>query len=82
MKNKWLKIILAASLALNLAFVSTTLYRKFTAPGKKPVNQLTFDQDFKLRSEQKNQVKIIIKQFKMNLFKYKQEILGQADCNH
>ncbi|UCH94047.1 MAG: hypothetical protein JSV88_27790 [Candidatus Aminicenantes bacterium] len=76
MKNKWLKIILVASLAFNLAFVSTAVYRKFASTTRKS-QELTFKQDFKLQKDQKEEIKRIIKKFKISLLDYKQDILDK-----
>jgi Spy/CpxP family protein refolding chaperone len=75
-QNKWVKIILVASLAFNLAFVSTAIYRKFTAPRKNP-GKLLCKEDFKLKKEQKEQIRRIIKKFKISLSDYKQDILDK-----
>lgn len=79
MKNKWLKIILTASLAFNLAFLSTALYKKFSAPVKKIGSETKkpFKSDFKLQVEQKEEIKKIINQFKINLMEHKQNILDK-----
>ncbi|NIM18005.1 MAG: periplasmic heavy metal sensor [Candidatus Aminicenantes bacterium] len=83
MKNKWLKIILAASLALNLAFVSSTIYRKVTdrqkagKTGNEHKQETPFKSEFNLKEDQKTGIKKIIREFKMNLLKYKQDILDK-----
>jgi Spy/CpxP family protein refolding chaperone len=77
MNNKWLKVLLAASLAFNLAFVSTAIYRHFRAPGKTSHDKPPLEQDLKLGEKQEGEIKIIIKQFRINLLKYKQEILDK-----
>ena len=76
MQNKWVKLILVASLAFNLAFVSTDVYRKFTAP-RKNTGKLICKEDFKLKEEQKEQIRRIIKKFRINLSDYKQDILDK-----
>jgi len=85
MKMKGLKLILAASLALNLAFVSTILYQKITDRSKnkktafeqeqKRHEEMMFKTHFNLKEEQKKEIKKIIREFKINLMKYKQDIL-------
>jgi Spy/CpxP family protein refolding chaperone len=85
MKTKVLKLILAASLALNLAFVSTILYQKITdrSPNKKTAleqeqkrrDEMMLKTHFNLKAEQKQEIKKIIREFKINLMKYKQDIL-------
>lgn len=75
-QNKWVKIILVASLAFNLAFVSTTIYRKFTTP-RKNTGKLICKEDFILKKEQKEQIRRIIKKFRISLLDYKQDILDK-----
>ncbi len=79
MKNKWLKILLAASLAFNLAFVSTAVYRQFSTPKTTitPGVEPTVKEDLNLLEGQKEKIKEIIKKFKINLLKYKQDVLDQ-----
>lgn len=77
MNNKWLKVLLAASLAFNLAFLSTAIYRHFRAPGKTSHKKPLLEQDLKLGEKQEGEIKIIIKQFRITLLKYKQEILDK-----
>lgn len=76
MQNKWVKIILVASLAFNLAFVSTAIYRKFTTP-RANAGKLIFKEDLKLKEEQKEKIKRIIKKFRISLLDYKQDILDK-----
>ena len=76
MQNKWLKIILVASLAFNLAFVSTAVYRKFTAP-RENRGKLMDKEDSKLKEEQKGKIKRIIKKFRISISDYKQDILDK-----
>lgn len=81
MNNKWIKIILAASLALNLAFVSTAVYREI--PGQtgnkknKPNRDISLDADFNFSRHQEEKIKKIIKAFRMNLLEYKRDILDK-----
>ena len=75
MKNKWVKIILVASLAFNLAFVSTALYKKFSAPGKEVKEALKTG--LKLQKDQEEEIKKIIGKFKINLLEHKQDILDK-----
>ncbi len=76
MQNKWVKIIFTASLAFNLAFVSTAVYRKFTAP-RENQGKAIYKEDIKLDGEQKEKIKQIIKQFRITLLDYKQDILDK-----
>jgi Spy/CpxP family protein refolding chaperone len=76
MQNKWVKIILVASLAFNLAFVTTAIYRKLSTPQKNH-GKLIFKDDIKLKEEQKEKIKRIIKKFRISLLDYKQDILDK-----
>lgn len=78
MENKWLKIILAASLALNLAFVSHFVFRYVFDKHTKDtphVREVKFDAALKLQKEQKIDIDSIIKKFRIDKSKYKQDIL-------
>jgi Spy/CpxP family protein refolding chaperone len=80
MKNKWLKIILAASLALNLAFVSTAVYREVSRgrkTEKEQKHEKPFAPKFNLNEDQKEKIKKIVREFKMNLLEYKTDILDK-----
>ncbi|MDQ1353217.1 MAG: Periplasmic heavy metal sensor [Acidobacteriota bacterium] len=76
-KCKWLKLVLAASLALNLAFTAPYVYNKLFAKQQKPlkVKELKLKEGLALRSEQKKQLDAIIKNFRLNMMKYKRDIL-------
>ncbi len=80
MNGKWLKIILAASLALNLAAALPFAYHKlFKEKKKEPKIQKTLEKlqtmpKTPLREEQKNQLAKIIREFRLNQLKYKQDI--------
>jgi Spy/CpxP family protein refolding chaperone len=82
MNKKWINILLVASLALNLAFVSTLVYRKLSHHKiekielKSPVENI-IENDLDLKNEQKADIKKIMKQFELKLFEYKQNILDQ-----
>ena len=80
MKNKWMKIILAASLALNLAFISTAIYREVTCRqkgGKEHKHEMTFNPEFNFDQDQKEKIKKIMREFRMNLLEYKTDILDK-----
>jgi len=76
MQNKWVKIILVASLAFNLAFISTAVYRNFFAPHETHRKSIC-NEDIKLNKEQKEKIKHIIKKFRISLMDYKQDILDK-----
>jgi len=77
MKAKWLKLVLAASLALNLAFAVPYIYNKFFVKHKEPKKEIKLETKttLNLQKEQKTQLDSIIKKFRLNLMRYKQEIL-------
>ncbi len=83
MKNNWLKIILTASLALNLAFACVLGYQYFnsgdtgtprqSSPGEKAKRACHLD----LKAEQKTEIDKIIKTFRIQMMELKQKILGK-----
>lgn len=75
MKNKWLKIILTASLALNLAFFSTYFYKQSAAKTAHAKRTPKFDDRLNLKKEQKEKLGAIIKNFRITKLQFKQEIL-------
>ena len=77
-KGKWLKLVLTASLALNLAFAAPYIYNKFLVRYEDPesVKDIKLKKTaLNLREKQKEQLDTIIKKFKLSLMRYKQEIL-------
>lgn len=76
-KCKWLKLVLAASLALNLAFTAPFVYNKFFAKHQKPlmVKETKLKEGLDLQPEQKKQLDTIIKTFRLTMMKYKRDIL-------
>ncbi len=90
MPGKWIKLILAASIALNVAFLSTTLYHWYhgnqthhrgnrsQGETRVPPPLVIPDKiDFELRAEQRKDIHAIIKKFKMDMLNYKQDILDK-----
>ncbi len=75
MKNKGLKILLVASIALNLAFFSGLGIKKFLNRDKKQETVLNFRIDLDIHQNQKKHLDTIIKQFRLQLIKSKQNIL-------
>lgn len=81
--SKWVKILLAASLALNLAFISTMAYNKITGDksfqksshGDPVKREQAFKEHLNLSNQQLTQIKKIIKDFKMKSMEHKQDIL-------
>ncbi len=79
-KCKWLKLVLAASLALNLAFTAPYVYNKFFAKHVKSqqVKETKLKESLSLRPEQKQQLDTIIKSFRLNMMKYKRDMTKRA----
>jgi len=75
MKNKGLKILVVASLALNLAFFSGLGINKFLNRDKKQETVLNFRIDLDIHQNQKKHLNTIIKQFRLQLIRSKQDIL-------
>ena len=74
-KFKWLKLFLAASLALNIAITVPYLYHEFFKKHGPPSEHIDLSTDLNLNAEQKEKIDTIIKQFKLTLMQYKQDIL-------
>lgn len=84
MNNRWFKILLVISFALNLAFVGHFIYKRFDKQKQsesrrppKPRPEVIVDTDFQLKPEQKTEIKKVIKKFELMLMEYKQKILDQ-----
>lgn len=75
MKNKWVKIILIASLAFNLAFISTAIYKKFFVKTKKIEREIKFEDKLQIKDMQREEMNLISKKFNINYIKFKQDIL-------
>jgi Spy/CpxP family protein refolding chaperone len=75
MKCKWVKLVLAASLAMNLAFAGPYIYNKLIRkPTRQPERKHTKSY-LNLGKEQKEQFRAIFKDFKVQMMQYKQDIL-------
>jgi Spy/CpxP family protein refolding chaperone len=77
MNSRWIKILLAASLAFNLAFVATAIYRYFTAPEKVSSRKTPKEQELKLGENQRSDIEKIVKAFRIDMLEYKQKILDK-----
>lgn len=81
MAGKWIKLALAASIAINVAFVASTIIhhpKKNITHQETPPPTVGLDKiDFQLRDEQKKEIQHIIKKFKLNMLSYKQDILDK-----
>ena len=75
MKGKWIKIIFVASLALNIAFISTSIYTNFFPKKIKPEVEVEFANGIKLNDSQKEKMNATMKNFKLELLRFKQDIL-------
>lgn len=74
-KCKWLKLFLAASLALNLAFSVPYLYHELIKKHGPTHEHVDLSTDLNLKAEQKEKIDALIKHFKLTLMQYKQDIL-------
>jgi len=77
--NRLLKVILVASIALNLAFLSVFISRSILQPDKKKNSHppFTLKTNLSLNPDQKEKIEKIIKKFKVNLLKYKENALDK-----
>lgn len=75
MKNNWLKIILAASLAFNLAFVSVVVLKKKPAKPAPLSDDPGLKLNLRLQPEQKKKLMAIVDGFKIDMVQHKQNIL-------
>lgn len=75
MKNKWIKIILVASLTFNIAFISKAIYNRAFAKGKTNAEDLTLKTKIALNNGQKEKLNLIMKKFRVNLVKSKKDVL-------
>ncbi|MCU0288880.1 MAG: periplasmic heavy metal sensor [Acidobacteria bacterium] len=78
-KCKWLKLFLVASLALNLAFITPYFYHRYKTPPSHPKQVKEKKAELKnglnLQPDQKKKLDEIIKSFRLNMSKYKRDIL-------
>lgn len=73
--NKWIKILLIASLAFNLAFVISAITKKFLHNDSDSLKRTLQSPELILHNSQKNEVYAIMKQFRIRLMEFKQDIL-------
>ena len=74
--GKWKNIVLAASLALNLAFVASFVFNKIDTP-KRTAPENGIEQKMQLRKDQHKAIHSITKEFNVNFLKFKQDILDK-----
>jgi Spy/CpxP family protein refolding chaperone len=75
MKNKWIKIILVASLTFNIAFISKAIYNRAFLKDKTSAEDLTLKTRIALNNDQKEKLSLIMKRFRINLVKSKKDVL-------
>jgi len=74
-KCKWLKLFLVVSLAINLTIAAPYLYRKLISKEGKPSRLMEISSGLDLKDEQKEKIDAIVKEFKLSLMQFKQDIL-------
>jgi Spy/CpxP family protein refolding chaperone len=83
MKNKWFKILLIASLAFNLAFAATMIFRKTASQETRPPRnrfqgrEWPGKNDIKLRDQQKKEIREIFRSNRRRLMEHKQNIMDK-----
>ena len=84
MKSRWIKIALVASLALNLVFLGTYLFRKFDNPRHKhkfPTDKSgiikRLKSDLKVSADQAQSIFEIMRNFRVSIMESKEKILGK-----
>lgn len=82
MKSRWIKIVLAASLALNLAFLGTFIYKQINKPNRKhkfPKDTKSIVQkiksDLNLNDRQSKDIWKIMRQFRVKIIESRKSIL-------
>lgn len=76
MKNRWIKIALTASLALNLAFALVWGYRYFGAAAPRPVEVgADIQSQLDIKEEEKREIDSILQSFQLKQIEFKQKIL-------
>jgi len=75
MKKEFIKIILAASLALNLAFVSAGIYRLAKSDNKVETQESSTGSGYELSEDQQKKLDEIVKNFRVRLSENKSEVL-------
>lgn len=75
MSNKGLKIVLIASIALNLAFVSGFALKNFMPNSKTTPAETEIGLDLNIQPDQRKTLNQIFSQFRLQTIKFKQDIL-------
>jgi Spy/CpxP family protein refolding chaperone len=74
MRGKWIKLILVVSLAANCAFIASLTYKKYFYKSSKPERRPHFKES-SLSDDQKQKIRAIVKKFRVDLIKYKEDII-------
>jgi hypothetical protein len=77
MAGRGFKILLAASLALNLAFIASFVYKKLSPREPSRPRRIEFASVIELSPQQKQEIEKISKSFRLDMVKFKQEILDK-----
>jgi len=77
MGGKGFKILLAASLALNLAFIASFIYKRMTPAQMRRPRRIEFASVIELNPQQKQEIEKISKKFRLDILRYKQDILDK-----
>ena len=77
MAGKGFKILLAASLALNLAFIASFIYKRMTPGQTRHPRRIEFASVIELNPQQKQEIVKISKKFRLDMVGYKQDILDK-----
>ena len=77
MGGKGFKILLAASLALNLAFIASFIYKRMTPGETRRPRRIEFASVIELNPQQKQEIEKISKKFRLDMLRYKQDILDK-----
>lgn len=75
MKNRVIRIIFVASIALNLAFFSNLIYKNFFKNRSGQQAKIGFESKIKIDNEQRKILKSIMKKFRIKMIGYKNDIL-------
>ncbi len=75
MKKEFIKIVLAASLALNLAFVSAGIYRLAKIEKKVEIQESAPGARYELSEDQQNKLDEVVKNFRVRLSENKSDVL-------
>lgn len=75
MKKEIIKIILIASLAFNLAFVSAGIYRVINSEKPEKTRESAFSGKYELNKKQKSNLEEVVRSFRIKLAENKSDVL-------